>query len=174
MQRAGLAQVHEKSENAQSRDSSDADTGQAQGVLDILQIGMGLLVNTVQQMFAVATDGIHVLHAHIGEHDKAPGIVIALLVQTKAQLHLTELALHLPGQRCEGRQLLGVFEKSAAQIIHGAVDGHGGGAIGFEVALFARQQIAAQAGFRIQHQLHELIDLGAGVLRLGERVQRFQ
>ena len=123
LQSAGLAQIHEKAEDTQRRHSGNANARQAQGLLNIGKIGAGLLVNVLQQRLAVIADGIHVLHTCIGEHDKAPSLIVALLVEPEAQVHLIHLALDLSGQRRECNQRSRVHDEDASQLIHRAVDG---------------------------------------------------
>ena len=52
-------------------------------------------------------DAVHVLVAHIGEHDELQCICIAFFKELEAQIHLGRFALNGLGQRNEQRQLLG-------------------------------------------------------------------
>ena len=143
-------------------------------MFDIREIGLDALVDAVHQGFDVAPYGIHVFHAYVGKHHKAPRFIVALAIKAQAQLHFAGLALDLAGQRSKGCQLFGIHDEDAAQLVHAAADSGGGGVIGLEIALLSCQQVAAQAGFRIQHLLHQQIELCSGGLRLGERVQSLQ
>ena len=172
LQRVRLAQVHEKAQHAQGRDRGDAYARQRQRVLDVLQVLGRALVYACQQLARVVADGIHVLHAHVGEHDEAPGLLVALAVQAQAELHLAHLSFDLARQRREDRQLLRVVDEDLAQLVHVVVDGRDRLAVGLQVALLPRQQVAAQARLRIQHQPQQLADLRAGVLGLGHGLQR--
>ena len=159
LNRLRLAQVHVKGQQANGGDRGNTDARQHQRLLDLLAALLQAHVAAGDELLRVVADRLHVFLAHIGVEDELPRVFVALAAQAQAQLHLGQFARYLPRQQ---RKLLHVFRRGHelhAQAVEILLHGGHRLVVGLQVGFIARKQIAALAGFCVQHALQQLVHI---------------
>ena len=117
-------------------------------------------------------NGLHVLEADVGGEDKLPSVIIVLVAQLEAQIQFRQSACKKVREFGEITRVFRGLPHKEMQCLHITTDIGGHARVGLDVAAVAREQIAAQTAFKIEHRTQQSLDAYARVMRLLQTLSR--
>ena len=157
-----LAQVEKQRQQADGTQQRHPKTPQRQRDVQLGTArthGAGLVL---QQLGAGGADGVHLLAPDVGHQNFLARLAAAFFIEPQGQGQLGELGLGQAMQALQQRLGFGVVAVVGVQHPVGLFNAQQRLGIRLQVLLAVGQQVAALAGFGVQHAALQHLDLGAG------------